>query len=385
MSDGRTEERIALCEPFIGGNEWAYVKECLDTGWVSSVGSYVDRFEREIAAAVGRAHAVATISGTAALHVALEVAGVRPDDEVLVSDLTFIAPANAIRYLGAHPVLIDAEPEHWQMDAELLGSFLKRSCVWRNGELRNSATDRRVAAILPVHVLGHPVDLDAIIEVAEGYGLPLIEDATEALGATYRGAQVGSRGDLACLSFNGNKLITTGGGGMLVTDDPALADRARYLTTQAKDDPVAFVHGVVGYNYRLSNVAAAMGCAQLEQMPSFLARKREIANRYAEGLAGSAMQLMRVARWAQPAWWLSTVTTEDGNGRALRDLNDRGIMARPLWQPLHESPAHREALAVGGGTATEIVRKAVSLPSSVGLTAEQQDRVIETLLATEDS
>jgi perosamine synthetase len=255
---------IPLSEPSIGGNEWKYVKECLDTNWVSSAGAFVDRFEAELAAYAGAQYGIATSNGTSALHVALLAVGVLPDDEVIVSTLTFIAPANAIRYVGAWPVFMDADATYWQMDVEKLADFLNNGCKWQDGQLKNIATGRRVSAILPVHILGHPCDMDPIIALAEKYGLKVIEDATESLGAQYKEHAVGTMGHVGCFSFNGNKLLTTGGGGMVVTNDSALAERVRYLTTQAKDDPLEYVHNEVGFNYRLTNIQAAIGCAQLE-------------------------------------------------------------------------------------------------------------------------
>src|SRR3972149_6950111 len=210
---------IPLSVPQLVGNEWKYVKECLDTNWVSSVGSFVDRFEQTMASYIGCRKAVATVNGTAALHVALQVAGVQADDEVLVSDLTFIAPVNAIRYLGAWPVFIDAAADYWQMDPQKVRDFLDKQCLWKDGQLRNKSTGRRVSAVLPVHILGHPVDMDPIVELARKYQLKIIEDATECLGAKYKGRMVGSHGDISCFSYNGNKIITTGGGGMIVTDN----------------------------------------------------------------------------------------------------------------------------------------------------------------------
>ena len=376
---------VPLSVPEIRGNEWAYVKECLDTGWVSSAGAFVERFEREMARVSGADHAVATASGTAALHVALAVAGVRPDDEVLVSALTFIAPANAIRYLGAWPVFIDAEPAHWQMDGRRVRDFLADGCVLRDGALRNRETGRRIAAILPVHILGHPVDLDPILDLAREHGLPVVEDATESLGASCRGRPVGQLGDVACYSFNGNKLITTGGGGMLVTRHEAWARRARYLTTQAKDDVIEYVHHEVGYNYRLTNLQAAMGVAQLEGLADFLAAKRRIAERYTAALRDvPGLAPMREAEWARSAWWMYTVGVDEAvfgrDSRALmRALDARGIQTRPLWQPLHRSLAHAGSPVVSCPVADELNRVALSLPCSVGLPAADQERVIEAL------
>ncbi len=376
---------VPLCVPQVRGNEWKYVKECLDTGWVSSVGSFVDRFEAELAAYVGAKHAVATVNGTAALHVALLVAGVEPDDEVLISTVTFIAPANAIRYVGAWPVFIDAEPSYWQMDAEKVVRFLEEECNWANGELRNKLTGRRVKAIIPVHILGHPVDLGPIVDVARKYNLPVIEDATESLGAKYKGRMVGHLGDIACFSFNGNKIITTGGGGMIVTDNESWARKAKYLTTQAKDDPVEYVHGEIGYNYRLTNMQAAMGCAQLEQLDEYIEAKRRIAATYDEHLdkiAGIAR--MRAASWASSIFWMYTVLVDESSygvdSRALlRGLADARIQCRPLWQPLHSSVVFRGCQAYRCDVAPQIHRDALSLPCSVGLPGADLRRVLDVI------
>src|ERR1700735_4739355 len=302
---------IPLSVPEIRGNEWRYVKDCLDSSWVSSVGSFVDRFEQMVAQQVGTKHAVATVNGTSALHIALLVAGVQPDEEVLVSTLTFIAPVNAIRYVGAWPVFIDAEPDYWQMDPARVVEFLERDCRWTEGSLYNRRTGRRIAAILPVHVLGHPVDLDPIVEVADKFGLRVIEDATEGLGATYKTRSLGSVGDIGCFSFNGNKIITTGGGGMLVTDNEEWARRAKYLTTQAKDDPIEYIHGEVGYNYRLTNLLAAVGCAQMEQLAAYVDAKRRIAARYADKLRDlPGIEAMTSAPWAASTFWMYTILVD---------------------------------------------------------------------------
>jgi perosamine synthetase len=377
------EPFIPLAVPELRGNEARYVQECLDSGWVSSAGAFVERFEADVASAVGARHAVATASGTAALHVALLVAGVQPGDEVLVSALTFIAPANAIRYAGAWPVFIDAEREYAQLDPAQVAEFLAGCEPCAGGGVRNPRTGRRVRALLPVHVLGHPVDIDPLLALARANGLAVVEDATESLGARYRGRPVGRLGDVACFSFNGNKLVTTGGGGMLVTDDPALADTARYLTTQAKDDAIEYVHGAVGYNYRLTNVQAAIGVAQMERLDQLLGAKRRIAGRYAEGLRGVAgLEPMAEAAWARSAWWMYTVRIDERSfgmdSRALmRALEDRRIQTRPLWQPLPLSPAHADAVPRACPTAGDWNRRALSLPCSCGLTDGQQERVIE--------
>jgi len=376
---------IPLCVPEIRGNEWKYIKECLDTNWVSSAGPFVDRFERELAEYVGTKYAVATCNGTAALHIALLVAGIQPDDEVLVSTLTFIAPANTIRYVGAWPVFIDAEPECWQMDPQKVVDFLENECRWRDGALWNKRTGRRVRAILPVHILGHPCDMDPILEVARQYKLAVIEDATEALGAKYRNRMVGHLGDIACFSFNGNKIITTGGGGMIVTDNKAWAAKARYLTTQAKDDPVEYIHREIGYNYRLTNVQAAMGVAQLEKLEEYIAAKRRIAEMYTKAANEfTGLVPMREAEWAFSIFWMYTVLVDKaqfgiGSRDLLRSLAAHKIQARPLWQPVHLSPAHQDGVVLPCPVAERLNRDAFSLPCSVGLTEQEQTRVIDSV------
>lgn len=372
---------IPLCVPSIGGNAWRYVKDCLDSGWVSSVGAYVERFERETAERLGAAHAVATVNGTAALHAALVAVGVEPEDEVLVSTLTFIATANAVRYAGATAVPIDAEPGFWQIDHRRIHDFCRNHCRWNGKKLVNLVTGRRVKAIVPAHILGHPVDIDPILEIAGEYNLQVVEDAAEGLGAEYRGRRVGRLARVGCLSFNGNKLITTGGGGMVVTDDESLARRIRYLTTQAKDDPLEYVHGELGYNYRLTNLQAALGCSQLEQLDDHIAAKRRIAAEYERRLADvPGITPMPQASWASSAWWLYTVLIDaEAYGRSSRELLKalaaRGIQSRPLWQPMHRSPVHKSPHNPHCPNADQLHQQALSLPCSVSMTDEHLDRV----------
>lgn len=379
--------KIPLCVPEIQGNEWAYVRECLDTNWVSSVGPFVNRFEDMLARQTGAKYAVATMNGTSALHVALLAAGVEPNDEVVVSTLTFIAPANAIRYTGAWPVLVDADPSTWQMDTIRVRKFIEQGCRWREGRLTNIETNRRVRAVMPVHILGHPVDMQGILDVARQYNLAVIEDATESLGAKYHGAPVGNLGDIACFSFNGNKIITTGGGGMAVTNHEPWATRIRHLTTQAKDDPLECTHSEVGFNYRLTNVQAAIGCAQMEKLDNYVAAKRATARLYQSGLAGiPGIFLMPEANWAFSTYWLYTLLVDPkvygmDSRMLLQKLAHFGIQSRPLWQPLHCSKAHVKSQALGGEIAEKLYRQGLSLPSSVGLSEESVARVSQLIRA----
>jgi perosamine synthetase len=379
---------IPLAEPALTGNEWRYVKDCLDTNWVSSAGPFVDRFERMVEQRLGIAHAVAVVNGTSALHLSLIVAGVEPDDEVILPALSFIAPANAVRYVGAWPVFLDSDPVTWQLDPERVSAFIARDCDWVDGHLRNRRSGRRVKAVLPVDILGHPVDIEPIAQTARERGLTIVEDATESLGALYRGQPVGRVADIACLSFNGNKIVTTGGGGMIVTDRADWAERARYLSTQAKDDRVEYVHGAIGYNYRLTNVLAAIGVAQLEHLDRFVQAKRRIAAAYNEALARvPGLQPMTEAPWAFSTFWLYTLSIDAGvygedSRSVLRRLAGLGIQTRPLWEPLHRSRPHRSADGGSAAIAEALFRDALSLPCSVGLSAVDQERVIASLRRT---
>lgn len=377
------ERAIPLCVPEIQGNEWKYVKECLDTNWVSSAGSYVDRFERAVADYTGARYAVATVNGTAALHVAVLAAGVEPGDEVLVPTLSFIAPANAVRYAGAWPVFMDAEPLYWQMDPGKVKDFLEKECLWEKGRLLNKSTCRRIKAVLPVHILGHPCDMDPLLGLARRYHLAVIEDAAESLGARYKGRRAGCLGDIAVLSFNGNKIITAGGGGMILTNHEGWADRARYWAAQAKNDSEEGIHGEIGYNYRLTNIQAALGCAQMERLDHHIAAKRRIAAAYAQALEPlSWITPMPEAEWAFSIFWMYTVLIKQDRmdrREVLRRLAEARIQARPLWQPLHRSGAHRDCQAYRCESAEQLNERAVSLPCSVGLSESDQLSVLAEL------
>jgi dTDP-4-amino-4,6-dideoxygalactose transaminase len=376
-----SEARIPLAIPTIGGNAAAYLQDCLDTNFVSSVGPYVERFERAFAERIGSRYAVACASGTAALHLALLVLDVGPGDDVLVADLTFVASVNPIVYVGARPVLVDAEPRTYGMDPALVVAELER---------RAGAGERHPAAIEVVHLLGQPADMAPVLDAAARFGIPVVEDASEALGATYEGTgalagrAVGAIGRLGAFSFNGNKLITTGGGGMVVTDDEALARRARHLSTQARLPGLAYDHDEVGYNYRLTNLAAALGLAQLEQLDELLAARRRIAARYDAAIA--TMPALRPAPRLEDtaaSYWLYTaaLATPDEARRdaLLRGLIERGIEARPIWRPIHATQRYAQAARLGGAVADGLFAAGFCLPSSSSLSAADQDRVIDAL------
>lgn len=371
---------IPLAEPQLGGNEARYLAECVRTGMVSSVGPFVERFEREFAAAVGARHAVACASGTAALHVALRIAGARPGRMVAVSTFTFVASVNAVHYTGADPLLVDSEPRTWNMDAELLHDE-----VVRRARLGRPLPD----VVEVVHVLGHPADLAPLLALRERFGVRIVEDAAESLGAAYTGGpvdgrQVGTVGDLGCFSFNGNKTITTGGGGMIVTDDPELARRVRHLTTQAKLPGVGYVHDTVGYNYRLTNLAAAVGVAQLEQLPRFLAAKRALATRYEQMLRGLPVTPAPRARWASPSHWLYSVLLAGAHpdrDAVVDTMRAAGVGVRPLWLPAHRQAPYARTPRLRGSVAEELHRRGLSLPSSTGLSTADQGRAVSALAA----
>ncbi len=368
----QVKKMLALHEPVFAGNEWRYVKECLDSTWVSSAGGYVQRFESIVADWLGVAHAVAVVNGTSALHLALKVAGVQAGDEVLVPSLTFIAPVNSIVYLNAVPRFVDAEEATLGMDPDLLASFFENEVEARaDGHCYNRTTGRRIAACLPVHVLGHPARIDRIVEICNRYEIAVVEDATESLGSFYNGQPAGTFGRLGCLSFNGNKIITTGGGGMVVTNDRPLAEHVRHLSTQAKRDGFAYWHDEVGYNYRLPNLNAALGCAQMEGFDELLAKKRQIAQWYREDLqrAGGASFILEPPG-AKSNYWLNGVRVRAGQqiSNVMSDLQEHGFASRPLWAPCHQQPMF-ESLTVGTMEVTQrLWETLITLPSSTNLT-----------------
>ncbi len=373
---------IPLSVPYLSGNEMKYLKECIETSWVSYLGPYVSRMEEQMAKRVGTARAVATNSGTAALHTALLVAGIGTGDEVLVPDLTFIATANTVRYCGAAPVFMDVEPDYWQMDIHKIERFLSEECRNEDGKLINKKSLRTIKAIMPVHLLGHPCDMDRLLIVARKYGLLVIEDCAQSLGTLYKGKSVGGLGDIGCFSYNGNKIITCGGGGMITTHRTDWDARARYLTTQAKDSPIDYVHEAIGYNYRLTNIQAAVGVAQLEKLDSYVKIKRRIASRYEQALGKiPGITFPKTAPWAFATHWLFTIVVDPLRyGKTNRDLQkameDQNIQTRALWAPLHEQRPYLDAQAYRIEVTPHLFQNALSLPCSVNLTTREQDRVI---------
>ncbi len=327
---------LLLSGPNMAGNELKYVTECITTGWVSSVGAYVDQFEKMSAEFAGAKYAVATSSGTTALHICLVMMGVNSDDYVITPNITFIATCNSIKYTGANPIFIDTDAATWQMDLNLLEQFLTNETEQRNGVCHYKKDGKRIPVIMPVHVLGNMCDMDKLMALARQHNLTVIEDSTEALGSYYKGKHAGSFGLLGTFSYNGNKIITTGGGGMIITDDEALAKKAKHLTTQAKSDAFEYIHDEIGYNYRLVNVAAAMGVAQMEQLPGFIQRKYEIIDFYKKELDGVGdIKFQEVRADVKPNWWLPTIFTAKQK-EVLKILNDNKMQSRPFWVPMNQ-------------------------------------------------
>lgn len=365
---------IPLSVPNLAGNEWAYVKDCLDTGWISSVGAYVTRFEGAVARFSGAQHGVATVNGTTALHIALMLAGVQPGDAVIVPNLTFVASANAIRHASAEPVLVDVDAQTWQMDLDLLAGFLAEA------ERRESGLfwrGRRLAALMPVHVLGNMCDMTRLMSLAGEYGLPVVEDSTEALGCWYQGRHAGTFGLMGTFSFNGNKIISTGGGGMIVSDDAGLARHAKHLTTTAKAVATEYFHDEVGYNYRLVNLLAAVGVAQMEQLPGFLQRKKVVDERYRQALKDCGdLSFQLITPGVQPNNWLTTVATADQAG-LMAALRAADIDCRPFWVPMNRLPMYAQCTYVQhDDMAGQVYGRCISIPSSTSITDDQQSEVI---------
>lgn len=363
---------IPLSVPNIAGNEWKYVKDCLDTGWISSVGSYVTKFEQMVAEFAGAPYGVATVNGTAALHISLMLSGVKQDDYVILPNLTFVASANSIKYLGAEPLLIDADPNLWQMDLDLLEEFLENETDEKDGRLIYIKDERFIGAIMPVHILGNICDMDRFLSIVKKYPLPIVEDSTEALGSSYKGKSAGRFSPLACFSFNGNKIISTGGGGVIITEDPELAKHAKHITTTAKSKTDEYYHDEVGYNYRLVNILAAVGVAQMELLPSFIKRKREITAFYKKELNGVGdIRFQQELPEVETNAWLVTIQTEKQE-ELLEHLNANEVLSRRFWVPMNKLPMYKDCIYIQKNDhADYIYRTCLSIPCSTNITDEE--------------
>lgn len=364
----RTNDFIPLHAPVFRGRERELVLDTIDSTFVSSVGAYVDRFENDIAAFTASPSAVAVMNGTAALHIALKLVGVIPGDLVITQPLTFVATCNAITYCGAEPLFVDVDRHTLGLSPTALDAWLsEHALIDDNGDCRTRVGHRRIRACLPMHTFGHPAELDALTAVCERWHLILVEDAAESLGSYYKGRHTGTFGQIGVLSFNGNKIMTTGGGGMLLTDE-ALGKRAKHLTTTAKTPhPYEFVHDEIGYNYRLPNLNAALGCAQLEQLPAFIESKRKLAKRYIEFFDGSEPQPIVEPEGCRSNYWLNGVICQDREQRdaLLKSTNDSGVMTRPIWTLMSQLPIYANAMRGPLENADWLEARVVNLPSSV--------------------
>ena len=365
----RTKEFIPLHAPRFGDKERNYVLDTLDSTYVSTIGEYVDEFERRLSEYTGAKYVVATINGTAALHAALMVCGIQPEDEVITSPLTFIATCNAVHYCGAQPLFVDVEWDTLGLSPESLAIFLDDHAEIRDDDLCwNKKTGRIIRACLPIHNLGHPARVKEIDDICKKYNIVVIEDAAESLGSFTSSIHTGRTGQIGTLSFNGNKIITTGGGGALITDDRDLARRAKHLTTTAKQPhPWLFLHDQVGYNYRLPNINAALGCAQMEQLPTFVNKKRKLAHQYRNWFAERDQEFVSEPSGAASNYWLNSIVLAniDERDEFLTFTNSRNVMTRAMWTPMHTLPMYRRCYRADLTNAEAIEKRLVNIPSSV--------------------
>ncbi|WP_416141354.1 LegC family aminotransferase [Lysinibacillus capsici] len=362
------KEFVSLHEPTFNEKEVEYVTDCVKSGWVSSVGSYVTRFEEDLAKFVGVKRAVAVVNGTAALHIALKIVGVEENDEVLMPSLTFIATANAVSYLQAIPHFVDVNKETLGVDPFKLEKYLNKIAELRQGELYNKHTNRRIKALVPMHTFGHPCMMDELVALCEKYKIVLVEDAAESLGSYYKGKHTGTFSKVSAMSFNGNKIITTGGGGAILTDDETLADYAKHLTTTAKvPHRWEFIHDEIGFNYRMPNINAALGCAQLEKMNDFLKQKRGLTIIY-EGLLKNieGIRLFKEPIETMSNYWLQVMLLDEQYDRneVLNFLNEQGVMSRPIWTPIHELEMYKDCPKMNLFTTQQLKQRMINIPST---------------------
>jgi len=365
----QTNDFIPLHVPQFRGNEKEYLLDTIDSTFVSSVGAYVDKFEERVAEYTGAKHAIATVNGTSALHVALKLAGVEPNTEVITQSLTFVATCNAIRYCQADPVFVDVDMETMGLSPDSLAAFMDEYAELRDdGCCWNKISNKKIMACLPMHTFGLPVRLDEITKICQQYHIALVEDAAESLGSYYKGKHTGILGKTAAISFNGNKIITTGGGGMVLTNNADIAKRARHITTTAKvPHKWAFEHDEVGYNYRLPNLNAALGVAQMESLPDFIAEKRTIATAYQQWGSENSVQFAHEPINTQANYWLNTLITEDKRARDewLQQTTELGVMTRPAWTPMHQLEMNNDALFVDLSNTNFLHDRLINVPSSV--------------------
>jgi len=382
MSNVIARKTIPLSEPEIIGDEWKYIKDCLDTKWVSSAGEYVSRFEKAVSGYVGAKYAIAAVNGTASLHISLLACGVKPNDEVIVPALTFIAPVNTVRYCGAYPVFVDCNPDTLCVDVQKVNDFINEECEQRDDSYTyNKKSNRRIKAIIPVHVFGHPADMDELIKICEKNNIDIIEDATESLGSEYKGRKTGSFGKAGCFSFNGNKIITAGGGGMIVTDNKKIADRARHLTTQAKKDSFEYDHDEIGFNYRLTNIQAALGVAQMEKLADFISIKRKNAFLYKQLLSGiDEAEFLWEKSGAKSNFWFYTIRVPKTHKKKLINfLLSKDIQVRPVWKLIHSLPMYKKCQAYRIEEAVKAYETCINLPCSVGLKQEEIEFIVNNI------
>ncbi|MFC2093010.1 LegC family aminotransferase [Bacteroidota bacterium] len=368
---------IPLSVPSIQGNEWKYIKECLDTEWVSSAGKYVDLFEQKIVEYTGTKYAVSCVNGTAALHISLLITGVKPEDEVIVPTLTFISPINVVRYCNAYPIFMDAD-KYYNIDIEKTIYFIEKETIFNDGFTYNRKTNRKISAIIPVHIFGNAIDMEKLVPICKERNIKIIEDASESLGTIYNkgkhaGKHSGTIGELGCLSFNGNKIITAGGGGIILTDNEEFAKKAKYLTTQAKDDEVKYVHNEIGYNFRLTNIQAALGVAQLEQLPEYLKIKKKNYQSYKEEIDKiPGFHLAETPDYAENNHWMYELQLDKeiyGKDREelMQYLTENKIQSRPVWFLNHLQKPYKGCQSYKIEKATKLWEITLNIPCSVSI------------------
>ncbi|MCT7626102.1 LegC family aminotransferase [Aliarcobacter butzleri] len=364
----KTKEFIPLHEPRFIGNEKKYLNKCIDSTFVSSVGKYVDRFEKEFASYVGSKYAIATVNGTAALHISLILADVKKDDEVITQPLTFIATSNAISYIGAKPIFLDVDLDTMGLSPKSLKNFLETNCEVKDNICINKTTGKTIKACVPMHTFGYPCKIEEIKEICDIWNIALVEDAAESLGSFYKNKHTGTFGKIGAFSFNGNKIITSGGGGVIVTDDEVLAKRAKHITTTAKiPHPYEYVHDEIAYNYRLPNINAALLVAQLEQLERFLVSKRELATKYKEFFSNLDINFIEEPKDSKSNYWLQAILLNDLNQRNefLEFTNKNGVMTRPIWKLMNELEMFKDCQKDDLKNAKYLEERVVNIPSSV--------------------